>query len=405
MTEMNRRLDDDDDLAERYAAAHRAYLADRAALGEVPEIAGVSAGGMPDRVKCLHALVGHALAAGPGVNPLGDEALADIGEFWARPAGRARDESGGRGDRLRHQLHPAADRRSRPPGRPAASWSGGRRSSDSVRAWTPPVSSIPTRCPGPSPQPTSTPKRSGPPACRRTGSTSWPRRPPGTRGTGTSSSTGSSSGWGSRRTSISGDGRGSALLHRSAQRRARSRGIRLLVMDIGGGSTELILGHGDDAHRPGHLARRRLGPDHRAFPEDQSHPARSAGGGGGVRRRAAWTTPVSTSLARRTWIGVAGTMTTLAGVFLGLDSYDRTKVHGAVLSVGRSDRAARSTGGDDRGGDQGHPVDASRSGRRDHRWSAGRQSGSASARRRSRANLTISESDILDGIALELLEG
>ena len=48
-----------------------------ARLGDVPEIDGVSAGGMPDRVKCLHALVGHALAAGPGVNPLGDEAVAD----------------------------------------------------------------------------------------------------------------------------------------------------------------------------------------------------------------------------------------------------------------------------------------------------------------------------------------
>ena len=31
---------------------------------------------MPARVKCLHVLVGHSLAAGPGVNPLGDEALA-----------------------------------------------------------------------------------------------------------------------------------------------------------------------------------------------------------------------------------------------------------------------------------------------------------------------------------------
>jgi hypothetical protein len=42
----------------------------------VPEIAGISAGGMPSRVKCLHALIGHALAAGPGVNPIGDLALA-----------------------------------------------------------------------------------------------------------------------------------------------------------------------------------------------------------------------------------------------------------------------------------------------------------------------------------------
>jgi hypothetical protein len=42
----------------------------------VEEVAGISAGGMPDRVKCLHVLVAHALAEGPGVNPLGDEALA-----------------------------------------------------------------------------------------------------------------------------------------------------------------------------------------------------------------------------------------------------------------------------------------------------------------------------------------
>lgn len=61
--------------AEAYLRAHHAYLADRAAHGDVPEIAGVSAGGMPTRVKCLHALAGHALAAGPGVNPIGDEAL------------------------------------------------------------------------------------------------------------------------------------------------------------------------------------------------------------------------------------------------------------------------------------------------------------------------------------------
>jgi len=51
----------------------------------VPEIAGISAGGMPDRVKCLHALVAHALAAGTGINPLGDEAVHAVGRFWTRP--------------------------------------------------------------------------------------------------------------------------------------------------------------------------------------------------------------------------------------------------------------------------------------------------------------------------------
>jgi hypothetical protein len=58
------------------------YLTDRSALGEVEEIAGISAGGMPNRVKCLHVLAAHALAAGPGVNPLGDEVLALLGEWW-----------------------------------------------------------------------------------------------------------------------------------------------------------------------------------------------------------------------------------------------------------------------------------------------------------------------------------
>jgi hypothetical protein len=63
-------------LQEQYAEAHRSYLADRESIEHVAEIAGISAGGMPTRVKCLHALAAHALAAGPGVNPIGDLALA-----------------------------------------------------------------------------------------------------------------------------------------------------------------------------------------------------------------------------------------------------------------------------------------------------------------------------------------
>lgn len=83
MTDMNRRLAIDPELAGAYAAAHDDYLAARAALGiEVDEIEDISAGGMPDRVKCLHSLVAHSLAAGPGVNPLGDEALALLPKWW-----------------------------------------------------------------------------------------------------------------------------------------------------------------------------------------------------------------------------------------------------------------------------------------------------------------------------------
>ena len=82
MREMTDRLQADPDLRAAYRAAHERYLAVRDAVEVVPEIAGVSAGGMPDRVKCLHVLVAQSLAEGPGVNPLGDEALAALPDWW-----------------------------------------------------------------------------------------------------------------------------------------------------------------------------------------------------------------------------------------------------------------------------------------------------------------------------------
>ncbi len=82
MREMQDRLAEDPELAAAYARAHEAYLAARTAIGEVPEIAGISAGGMPDRVKCLHVLAGQSLAQGSGVNPLGDEVLERLGAWW-----------------------------------------------------------------------------------------------------------------------------------------------------------------------------------------------------------------------------------------------------------------------------------------------------------------------------------
>jgi hypothetical protein len=82
MKEMTERLAEEPELAERYRAAHEDYLATRDAIEEVPEIAGVSAGGMPGRVKCLHVHLAHALAAGPGVNPFGDEVRERIEPWW-----------------------------------------------------------------------------------------------------------------------------------------------------------------------------------------------------------------------------------------------------------------------------------------------------------------------------------
>ena len=80
MRELTGRLGTDPDLAEAYLAAHRAYLAERDAIE--PLGTEVSAGGMPSRVKCLHVHVAHALAVGPGTNPIGDEVLARLRTEW-----------------------------------------------------------------------------------------------------------------------------------------------------------------------------------------------------------------------------------------------------------------------------------------------------------------------------------
>jgi uncharacterized protein len=85
MREMTARLADDA-LHRRYEAAHDDYLSRRDAAarsaGVEPLPPGTpSAGGMPERVKCLHALVAHELAAGP-VNPFGREALQAAGQWW-----------------------------------------------------------------------------------------------------------------------------------------------------------------------------------------------------------------------------------------------------------------------------------------------------------------------------------
>ena len=96
MREWQAELGADADLAARYRAAHDAYLAERDALGELPTR--TTAGGMPDRVKCLHALAAHALAAGPGVNPIGDRAVAGMGEWWAGgPCALPSEDAGNRG--------------------------------------------------------------------------------------------------------------------------------------------------------------------------------------------------------------------------------------------------------------------------------------------------------------------
>ena len=83
MKEYNDLLAEDDDLKAAYERAHELYLAFRheiaVAMGDSEEhIEGTSAGGMPVRVKCLHALLAQTLVMGEGANPIGDTALEAI---------------------------------------------------------------------------------------------------------------------------------------------------------------------------------------------------------------------------------------------------------------------------------------------------------------------------------------
>jgi len=88
MYEMTDALAADTELANRYTLAHENYLAERERIrlisgtDEVPEIENISAGGMPTRVKCLHAVIGHTLAVGCGINPMGDWGLDEIADWW-----------------------------------------------------------------------------------------------------------------------------------------------------------------------------------------------------------------------------------------------------------------------------------------------------------------------------------
>ena len=74
MRDMTERLGDDRDVAAAYRRAHEQYLAERDAIESLGTT--FSGGGMPDRVKCLHVVMAHSLAKGPGLNPFGDQALA-----------------------------------------------------------------------------------------------------------------------------------------------------------------------------------------------------------------------------------------------------------------------------------------------------------------------------------------
>jgi exopolyphosphatase/guanosine-5'-triphosphate,3'-diphosphate pyrophosphatase len=175
----------------------------------------------------------------------------------------------------------------------------------------------------------------------------------------------------------------------------------VLVMDIGGGSTELIVGNAAGVVQSAvsldigsvRLTERFL----RTNPPAPEAVAEAAAYVDGLLDGTDVDFP-----AIGTWIGVAGTATTLAGVHLQLERYDRERVHGAVLPVAALhalfDRLASSTVAQIRALPSMHP------GRADV-VTAGTLIAVRIADRLSVSGLLVSESDILDGTALELLHG
>jgi exopolyphosphatase/guanosine-5'-triphosphate,3'-diphosphate pyrophosphatase len=117
----------------------------------------------------------------------------------------------------------------------------------------------------------------------------------------------------------------------------------LLVADIGGGSTELVLG---EASAPGEV--RSYSMDVGSVRMTERHLHDDPPTPDQVRatvddlRAAITTAAVHVDItAPATFVGLAGTVTTLAAIALGLDRYDADAVHGSVLSAAQVHEVTR----------------------------------------------------------------
>ncbi|MGD7706446.1 Ppx/GppA phosphatase family protein [Microlunatus sp. Y2014] len=177
-----------------------------------------------------------------------------------------------------------------------------------------------------------------------------------------------------------------------------SSSSRCLVMDIGGGSTEFVLGEGDRIETAVSLDIGSVRLTERFLHDDPPTPDQLN----------AATTLIDEQLDRTgiafdqidTWVGVAGTVTTLSAIHQQLPAYDRALVHGSTLTgddiaawtarLAAMDAAARAA------------IPTLPPQRADV-IAAGALITNRVARRTGR-ELRVSESDILDGIALRLAD-
>jgi exopolyphosphatase/guanosine-5'-triphosphate,3'-diphosphate pyrophosphatase len=182
--------------------------------------------------------------------------------------------------------------------------------------------------------------------------------------------------------------------------RVRPQGEPVLVVDIGGGSTELITG---SANGEMHSA---ISLDIGSVRVTERFLKHNPVADDDLERAADYVDGLLADSevdfgSIRTWIGVAGTATTLAGVYLELERYDPEQVHGACLPRSAIEellsRLAGMTVEEIRALPSMHP------GRADV-ITGGALVESRIGARLNVDNLIVSESDILDGIALELID-
>lgn len=174
----------------------------------------------------------------------------------------------------------------------------------------------------------------------------------------------------------------------------------VLVMDVGGGSTELVTGQGGDVQRAVSLDMGSVRLRERFLAEDPPTPAQVAA----ARRMVdALLDESGVDFARAaTWIGVGGTATTLSGAAQRLETYDRAKVHGSTLGIDQLDRLATELLSVSVRATMAHYL--SIPAKRAEVICAGALICERVARRVGTAGMVVSESDILDGIALGLLD-
>ena len=197
---------------------------------------------------------------------------------------------------------------------------------------------------------------------------------------------------------ISGD-KEAQLSFLGALSRVRPTGEPVLVMDIGGGSTELITG---SARGELHSA---ISLDIGSVRLTERYLKINPPAPDDLERAARYVDQLLDSSgvdfgSVGTWIGVAGTATTLAGVYLQLEQYDRERVHGSTIprdGIAALLHTLRSlTVEEIRALPSMHPQRADV-------ITGGALIVARIATRTSVDELIISESDILDGIALELM--